>query len=479
MSNPDGLPVVVPYGYRVGRWEVLHPLASGAFSSVYAARNTAVAGPGSADDATEADGDAYDGEPATAALKFLATGTRTPRQLRHLQELSERELRLHEALRRPHLVRMYEACTVDDPEHPELDGCGVLALERAESSLDVLLRLNALTSPKRALPGADRLLVQICTGLAQLHESGWVHGDLKPGNVLLFADGAVRLSDFNLAAELEGTHAYTPAFSTLDYTPPELFWPETGARGIRTRQTADVWAFGVLSHLLLTGSLPFPGATPALRRDAALRYASGHEPLPLPARLPDMWRDLVADCLAPTHTARAPHTSALLLERAKSAAGPSGEAVVPGAGAGEAGGTGPRRRTWLRTVLLTTTALLCGLGLGLGWSLTRPPAASGDYGYIRCPENNVCFFSERNGNGDMCSYRGSDGDWAKGDGCAWTRRKPVSSLFNNGDLKNPYYKVEFYLRPHYKARVGCTSINQQGNLTGTYRVRSHRWVRDC
>ncbi|MEV5154475.1 protein kinase [Streptomyces werraensis] len=274
--------VPVPKGYRVGAWEVREPIATGAFGSVYAGRRTGGGGDG----------------PRDVALKFLPTGTRTPRQLHHLRELAEREVEVLRRLRQPRLIRMFETLTVDDPGRPELDGATVLVLEKAEGSLSALLD----ASPR---PGAGPgLLAQICEGLAQLHRAGWVHGDLKPGNVLLMADGSVRLADFNMAAELEGTHAYTSAFSTPDYTPPELLWSEIGERGRRIRASADVWAFGVLAHLVLTGAFPLPGATPAARRTAAAAYAAGTEELRLSPELPDAWRDVVRACLSRTHAER-------------------------------------------------------------------------------------------------------------------------------------------------------------------------------
>jgi len=275
--------VPVPKGYRIGVWEVREPIATGAFGSVYAGRHT---------------GEGAGGLPRTVALKFLPTGTGTPRQLTHLRELAERELALLRRLHRPRLIRMYETLTVDDPDRPELDGATVLVLERAERSLSALLA----SSPRPA--GGPALLAQICEGLAQLHSAGWLHGDLKPGNVLLMADGSVKLADFNMAAELDGTHAYTPAFSTADYTPPELLWCEIGERGRRIRPSADIWAFGVLAHLVLTGSFPLPGATPAVRRDAAVAYARGTDTLRLSPELPDAWREIVRACLARTHADR-------------------------------------------------------------------------------------------------------------------------------------------------------------------------------
>ncbi|WP_399887780.1 protein kinase [Streptomyces sp. BBFR51] len=303
MTEPYAVPV--PKGYRVGVWEVREPIATGAFGSVYAARRT--------DGARDAGGDL----PDTAALKFLPTGTGTPRQLAHLRDLVGREVELLRRLRQPRLIRMYETLTVDDPADSGLDGATVLVLERAEGSLSALL---GATPRPRAGPA---LLAQVCAGLAQLHRAGWVHGDLKPANVLLMADGSVRLADFNMAAELEGTHAYTPAFSTPDYTPPELLWSEIGERGRRIRPSADVWAFGVLAHLVLTGSFPLPGGTPTARRDAAVAYAHGTHELRLSPELPSAWREIVRACLTRTHAGRI-GTDALLRRVTGVAGGASG-----------------------------------------------------------------------------------------------------------------------------------------------------------
>ncbi|MEU9555210.1 protein kinase domain-containing protein [Streptomyces fumanus] len=342
MTEPYAVPV--PKGYRVGDWEVREPIATGAFGSVYEGRRRS----------------GGDDLPATVALKFLPTGTGTPRHLTHLRELIDREVELHRRLSRPRLIRMYATLTVDDPARPCLDGATVLVLERAERSLAAL--------PVRPADG-PALLAQICEGLAQLHEAGWVHGDLKPANVLLMKDGSVRLADFNMAAELEGTHAYTPAFSTPDYTPPELLWAEIGERGRQIRPSADVWAFGVLAHLLLTGTFPLPGGTPAARRDAAVAYARGTAELRLSPALPEPWRDIVRACLTRTHAERV--GTRALVRRVAAAAG----------------GAPPRRtRTW--RVLLPAGAVAAAVALGLGVSAvldddTAPGGRSGATGGAR------------------------------------------------------------------------------------------------
>ncbi|WP_236240595.1 protein kinase [Streptomyces sp. CC228A] len=335
--------VPVPKGYTVGCWEVRAPLASGAFSTVYAARRT---------------GSPAEGLPDQVALKFLPTGTRTPRQLHHLRELAEREVELLSRLRAPRLIRMYDTLTVDDPGHPELDGATVLVLERAEGSLDAVLD----QAPK---PDAGpALLAQICEGLHQLHHAGWVHGDLKPANVLLMKDSSARLADFNMAAELKGTHAYAPPFATPDYTPPELLRPEMDERGTRIRPSADIWAFGVLAHTVLTGTFPLPGSTTEARCDAATRYARGTEELRLSPELPDAWREIVRDCLAAAHAERP--TAQELLRRVEDAAGAGRSPRLPR--------LRPRRRPTLVSALVAAALLSAATAAYALWD--KPPATA-------------------------------------------------------------------------------------------------------
>ncbi|CAM5259042.1 hypothetical protein GCM10010329_05270 [Streptomyces spiroverticillatus] len=348
--------VTVPPGYRIGSWQVREPLAAGAFGSVYAAVRVS----GTSGDL-----------PPEAALKFLPTGTRTPRQLHHLRELAQRELTMHRKLSRPRLIRMYEALTVDDPDLPELDGATVLVLERAEGSLDALLA-------REPVPAAGpALLAQVCEGMHQLHHAGWVHGDLKPGNVLLMADGTVRLGDFNLAAEMDGTHAYAPAFATPDYTPPELLWSEISDNGRQVRPSTDVWAFGVLAHQVLTGKPPLPGGGgsgggPAARSEALLAYARGETELGLDPQLPPGWREIITDCLARTHEERAAFGAAALLRRI--------EAVTGSAPAPRLPRLRPRSRRAVRAMWAAGVAAAL-VGASLGFVATREePVSDAEYG---------------------------------------------------------------------------------------------------
>ncbi|MCK1795535.1 serine/threonine-protein kinase [Streptomyces sp. XM4193] len=464
----------VPAGYRIGRWVVEAPVAEGAFGSVYAAQRAEEASGGdSAERAASGGGDAAVEYPARAALKILPTGTSTPRRLRHLRELVAREVELLSRVRHPRLIRMYETLTVDDPHRPELDGSAVLVLELAARSLGDALDASGGTAP----PGAARLLAEVCEGMAQLHREGWVHGDIKPSNVLLMDDGGVRLSDFNLAAEMEGSHAYSPAFSTPDYSPPELIWSEFSARGQQIRPTADIWAYGVLCHVVLTGTYPMPGGTASARREAAARYARGEEELRLCPLLPEDWAALIGDCLARTHQERARYGAAELAAR------------VARLGGGRRVRTGRRPRLRLppgrRTRLVALTATVAtAVTAGTGAALVYERSGSSEpQGYERCLEGNVCFFTEPHGKGDMCAWWGDDTDWYQGEiKCGWHPDTKVASVYNNGkdvDQGEQYVDVFYFGEREFGEQEGCIRIGTRRNLDGERSFASHRWQVTC
>ncbi|MFJ8631925.1 protein kinase [Streptomyces sp. NPDC093568] len=283
----------LPAGFRVDGWELDAVIGSGGWGTVYEARAVA------------------DG--TTAAVKVLPTDALAPGQRTALGELVAREVRFSAEADHPHLVRTRAVCTVDAPDLPTLHGAIALVMDRAEASLRQVLDSAETGRPVR---DAVRILRGAAAGLAHMHGAGWVHGDLKPANVLLDANGEARLADFGLAAELDGTHAHLPPLGTLDHLPPEWWSQRTGEDGTVVRPTADIWAFGVLAHQVLTGGLhPFPGATARARSLAAQAYARGTAPLRLDAGLDDGWRRLIGDCLAPDHATRLPHTAASLLTR--------------------------------------------------------------------------------------------------------------------------------------------------------------------
>ncbi|HEX6471666.1 MAG TPA: serine/threonine-protein kinase [Streptosporangiaceae bacterium] len=330
MTKVEDWAVPVPVGYRVAGWEVVRAVATGSWGSVYEGRRI-VAGP-------DAD------TPDRVALKFLPTGTLTPRQVNYLADMAARELSLHSALSHPRLIRLYEALTVDDERSPTLDGAAVLVMDLARESVAELLD----AASRGPVANAPRLIVELCEGLAHMHDNGWIHGDLKPRNILIMADGSLRLADFGLAVEFDGTHGYLPPAGSADYMPPERWDEPLTDRGRAVRTGSDIWALGITAYQMLTGRFPFPGSTARARMAAASEYVSGRRELPLPETLPAAWREWLADCLAPAAAARP--TANELLDRARTLAS------YPAAGPAR-----PRRRN-LR--LLVTTVLLAVMANG-------------------------------------------------------------------------------------------------------------------
>ncbi|MFC9386819.1 serine/threonine-protein kinase [Streptomyces venezuelae] len=371
MTSPDrpGAPTasdrtdVLTAGSEVGDWVVTRLIGSGGWSTVYAAR--------------PADAAAGSSGPAEVALKVMPTAGLAPRQARRIMESARREVDLGSRVGHPRLIGLRESFVLTAPDRPALDGAIVLVMERAVGSLRELIDTG--------VPEADRgpLIAGICEGLAHLHGSGWVHADLKPENVLLGEDRSVKLSDFGLATELTGTHGYVPPMGTLDYLPPERWRAPLGELGVRVRPSADIWALGIVIHEVFSaGGSPFSGATPVARGAAVQEYAQGRAPLRMDHTVPPFWRALAADCLAPNHAARAPHTAESLLARIA--------AHQDATGAGSAAGSG-RRRGRARTAVLATA--LCGVAAAALCSDAGRGGSSGPPVRVGAPAGTVRVFN--------------------------------------------------------------------------------------
>ncbi|MCI6377252.1 MAG: Stk1 family PASTA domain-containing Ser/Thr kinase [Clostridiales bacterium] len=105
---------------------------------------------------------------------------------------------------------------------------------------------------------AIQIAVRILSALQHAHDNGIIHRDIKPQNVLIHADGHVKVSDFGIARM---TNAFTiskgdTVVGSVHYSSPEQ------ATGSVVEATSDIYSTGVVMYEMLTGRVPFVGDTP-------------------------------------------------------------------------------------------------------------------------------------------------------------------------------------------------------------------------
>ena len=202
-------------GERVGPYRIASLIGSGGMGEVYKAHDTRL------------------GRDVAIKVSTLA-----------FNERFEREGRAVAALSHPNICQLYDVGALPS-------GSGFLVMEYIEG--------ERLKGPM-PLDAALRVARQIASALEEAHEKGIIHRDLKPGNVIVRADGTVKVLDFGLA-KVAGVSAVV-----TDTTPTHIVATQSGvilgtaaymapeqARGRDVDKRADIWAFGVMLHELLTG----------------------------------------------------------------------------------------------------------------------------------------------------------------------------------------------------------------------------------
>jgi len=170
--------------------------------------------------------------------------------LRHDSTAKRRFVRGCEVLEK---VQDHE-CIIGYVEHGKIDGQWYLLMEYLES--DNLKELYA-RHDQVLLENVAQILIDMAVGLEHIHESGFMHLDFKPENVLVTRNGSVRLVDFDLAQEIQEK----PVKIKKNPGTPAYMAPEQ-LSGQAIDQRVDVFAFGVSAYELLTNQKPFPGETP-------------------------------------------------------------------------------------------------------------------------------------------------------------------------------------------------------------------------
>ena len=179
------------------------------------------------------------------ALKVLRKGLGVDKE--YLQRF-ERELNVAARLEHPNLVATY-ACGV-------FRGIQYLAMEYIEgetlkSRLDRDFRLSEAD--------AIRVGLAVAQALGHAHEKGYVHRDVKPANILLARDGAVRLADLGLAKSVYGDSHLTRTGQVIGT--PYYISPEQARGDKEPDPRSDLYALGATLYHALTGRVPFMAAS--------------------------------------------------------------------------------------------------------------------------------------------------------------------------------------------------------------------------
>ncbi|MBU8894559.1 protein kinase [Corallococcus sp. M34] len=247
-------------GRHIGRYRILEELGSGGMSVVYKGLDTAL-----------------DREVAVKVLHpHLAGKDESRKRL-------AREARAVAKLHHPNILEVF------DFSPAEAHDAFIVTEYIRGRTLKTYLDEGALEPPELAA----MIIHELAAALAHAHESGVIHRDLKPDNVMVREDGVLKLMDFGIARLLDIEERMTVT-GTLVGSPAHMS-PEI-IEGLEAGPEADVFSLGIMFYALLTGRLPFsaPNTTATLKRILDGAYEDPRRRVP---SLSDELAEICALCL--------------------------------------------------------------------------------------------------------------------------------------------------------------------------------------
>ncbi|MEU7746889.1 serine/threonine-protein kinase [Nonomuraea sp. NPDC049158] len=269
----------------------------------------------------------------------------TPRQRAEFADRAIHEARSAGRLRDPAIVLVHDV--VLDGDQPWI----VMDLV-AGRSLDKVIEERGPLPPQ----AVARIGAQVLSALRVAHAHGILHQDVKPGNIMLDADGSAMLTDFGIATPMSGRGDRRGTAGSPGYMAPERLNEQAAG------PASDLWSLGASLYTAVEGRAPFERALPAAVAAAVLL----HDP-PFPARAGRELGGLLMAMLAKDPATR-----------------PSAEQIgerlsgVPASGAGRWLAPARRRRWWLVPVVLAVVAVV-GVGGWYGVRVLNGPRETGSY----------------------------------------------------------------------------------------------------
>jgi len=219
----------MPAPTRLGKYELRRELGKGSMGVVYEAFDPVIE--------------------RLVAVKIIRQDEFGAAQTTELITRLRREAQAAGRLNHPGIVSVYDfgdAATVDG------GGIAFIAMELVDGrELKELLDGGLRFPPDEAV----RILGEVLAALQHAHDRGVTHRDIKPGNVILLADGSVKLADFGVARieRSELTQAGTLIGTPMYMSPEQIL-------GLPVDGRSDLFSCGVLLYELLTGRKPFNGS---------------------------------------------------------------------------------------------------------------------------------------------------------------------------------------------------------------------------